>query len=88
MPTSPVTTRIPLTSLGHLVTEVKKQLFGIKAPVSEELSGWRKYFNSYTMQGRRNCVLTTYGILAVTAVVLLMHRPNKNESKTSTSTEG
>ncbi|KAG7237092.1 hypothetical protein INR49_032842 [Caranx melampygus] len=54
MPTSPVKTRIPLTSFGHLITEVKKQLFGIEAPASVELTGWRKYFNSYTLQGRRN----------------------------------
>ncbi|XP_057700512.1 uncharacterized protein LOC130920957 isoform X1 [Corythoichthys intestinalis] len=54
MPTSPVKTRIPLTSFGHLITEVKRQLFGIEAPASVELTGLKKYFNSYTMQGRRN----------------------------------
>lgn len=32
----------------------QKQLFGIEKPVSIELTGWRKYFNSYTLQGRRN----------------------------------
>lgn len=32
----------------------QKHLFGIEAPASVELSGWRKYFNSYTLQGRRN----------------------------------
>ncbi|MED6265741.1 hypothetical protein CHARACLAT_028586, partial [Characodon lateralis] len=54
MPTSPVKTRIPLTSIGLLITEVKKQLFGIKEPLSVQLAGWRKHFNSYTLQGRRN----------------------------------
>ncbi|PWA21302.1 hypothetical protein CCH79_00018444 [Gambusia affinis] len=54
MPTSPVKTRVPLSSFGHLITEVKKQLFGIKGPSSVQLTGWRKYFNSYTLQGRRN----------------------------------
>ncbi|TNM85738.1 hypothetical protein fugu_008009 [Takifugu bimaculatus] len=54
MPTSPVKTRIPLTSFGHLITEVKKQLFGIEAPAPVELTGWRKHLNSYTLQGRRN----------------------------------
>ncbi|XP_070782048.1 ATP synthase membrane subunit K, mitochondrial-like [Enoplosus armatus] len=85
MPTSPVKTRIPLTSFGHLITEVKKQLFGIEAPTSVELTGWRKYFNSYTLQGRRNCVLVTYGIFAVTAAAYLMHRRNKKENQTSSS---
>ncbi|KAF6736366.1 hypothetical protein FQA47_009135 [Oryzias melastigma] len=54
MPTSPVKTRIPITSFGHLITEVKKQLFGIEAPSAAELTGWRKHFNSYTQLGRRN----------------------------------
>ncbi|CAL8271677.1 unnamed protein product [Gadus morhua 'NCC'] len=54
MPTSPVKTRIPLTSFGHLITEVKRQLFGIEAPAAVDLIGWKKYFNSYTLQGRRN----------------------------------
>lgn len=79
MPTSPVKTRIPLTSFGHLVTEVKKQLFGIEAPASVEFTGWRKYFNSYTPQGRRNCVLATYGILLVGAAAFFMQRRNKQE---------
>uniref|UniRef100_A0A3B5A7W5 Uncharacterized protein n=1 Tax=Stegastes partitus TaxID=144197 RepID=A0A3B5A7W5_9TELE len=30
-----------------------------------------KYFNSYTMLGRRNCVLATYGFLGATLAVLL-----------------
>ncbi|KAJ0050808.1 hypothetical protein NL108_006170 [Boleophthalmus pectinirostris] len=82
MPTSPVKTRIPLTSFGHLVTEVKRQLFGIEPPTSLELTGWRKYFNSYTALGRRNCVLATYGILVATATVYVMHRRNSQEKKT------
>ncbi|KAM4583928.1 ATP synthase membrane subunit K, mitochondrial-like isoform 2-T2 [Odontesthes bonariensis] len=86
MPTSPVKTRIPLTSFGHLITEVKKQLFGIEAPTSLELTGWRKHFNSYTIQGRRNCVLVTYGILVVTAAAFMMHRQNREEKRTSPST--
>ncbi|XP_037620098.1 ATP synthase membrane subunit DAPIT, mitochondrial-like [Sebastes umbrosus] len=86
MPTSPVNTRIPLTSFGHLITEVKRQLFGIEAPASVELTGWRKYFNSYTLQGRRNCVLATYGLFAVTAAAYWMHRKNKKEIQASSST--
>ncbi|XP_077574725.1 ATP synthase F(0) complex subunit k, mitochondrial-like [Stigmatopora nigra] len=79
MPTSPVKTRIPLTSFGHLITEVKRQLFGIEAPASVELTGLKKYFNSYTLQGRRNCVLATYAILLTTATAYFMHRQNKKE---------
>ncbi|XP_034544219.1 ATP synthase membrane subunit DAPIT, mitochondrial-like [Notolabrus celidotus] len=86
MPTSPVKTRIPLTSFGHLITEVKKQLFGIEAPTSVELTGFRKYFNSYTLQGRRNYVLVTYGVFAVAAAAYFMHRQNKIEHQTSSST--
>lgn len=83
MPTSPVKTRIPLTSFGHLVTEVKKQLFGMEAPVSAEFTGWRKYFNSYTPRGRRNCVLATYSMLVVGAAVFLMQKRNRREEVTS-----
>ncbi|KAI3353365.1 hypothetical protein L3Q82_019899 [Scortum barcoo] len=63
-----------------------RQLFGIEAPASVELTGWRKYFNSYTLQGRRNCVMVTYGIIAVTAAAYLMHRQSKKENQTSDST--
>ncbi|XP_061130327.1 ATP synthase membrane subunit K, mitochondrial-like [Syngnathus typhle] len=80
MPTSPVKTRIPLTSFGHLITEVKRQLFGIKAPAPAELTGLRKYFNGYTLQGRRNCVLATYAILLVTATAYFIHRQDKKQA--------
>ncbi|XP_043970701.1 ATP synthase membrane subunit K, mitochondrial-like [Gambusia affinis] len=86
MPTSPVKTRVPLSSFGHLITEVKKQLFGIKGPSSVQLTGWRKYFNSYTLQGRRNCVLATYGVLGATAAAFLMHKQNKDGRQMSAST--
>ncbi|KAK5899217.1 hypothetical protein CesoFtcFv8_008717 [Champsocephalus esox] len=86
MPVSPVKTRIPLTSLGHLITEVKKQLFGIEAPASSELTGLRKYFNSYTLQGRRNYVLATYGVFALTAAAYWIHRQHKKENQAPSST--
>ncbi|XP_056137051.1 ATP synthase membrane subunit K, mitochondrial-like [Lampris incognitus] len=86
MPTSPVKGRIPLSSFGHLITEVKRQLFGIEAPAAVELTGWRKYFNSYTLQGRRNCVLATYGVLVLSAAAYLMHSRNKEGRQTSSST--
>ncbi|XP_034447072.1 ATP synthase membrane subunit DAPIT, mitochondrial-like [Hippoglossus hippoglossus] len=85
MPTSPVKTRIPLTSFGHLITEVKRQLFGIEAPASSELTGLRKYFNSYTLQGRRNCVLATYGVLVLSAAAYMMHRQSKKETSSPTA---
>ncbi|XP_040320036.1 ATP synthase membrane subunit DAPIT, mitochondrial-like [Herpailurus yagouaroundi] len=30
-----------------------------------QLTGIRKYFNSYTLTGRMNCVLATYGGIAL-----------------------
>uniref|UniRef100_A0A3B4CF50 Uncharacterized protein n=1 Tax=Pygocentrus nattereri TaxID=42514 RepID=A0A3B4CF50_PYGNA len=33
-----------------------RQLFGIEAPVNLVQTGWRKHFNSYTLQGRRNVI--------------------------------
>ncbi|XP_053709058.1 ATP synthase membrane subunit K, mitochondrial-like isoform X2 [Synchiropus splendidus] len=77
MPTSPVKTRIPLTSFGHLITEVKRQIFGVEAPPPAQLTGLRKHFNSYTLQGRRNCVLATYGILLAAAAAYYVHQQNK-----------
>uniref|UniRef100_A0A3Q1FU31 Up-regulated during skeletal muscle growth protein 5 n=1 Tax=Acanthochromis polyacanthus TaxID=80966 RepID=A0A3Q1FU31_9TELE len=61
-------------------------LFGVETPSAAELTGWRKYFNSYTTQGRRNYVLATYGILVVSAAAFLMHRQNREEKQTSAST--
>ncbi|XP_036968835.1 ATP synthase membrane subunit DAPIT, mitochondrial-like isoform X1 [Acanthopagrus latus] len=86
MPVSPVKTRIPLTSFGHLITEVKRQLFGIEPPASTELKGWRKYLNSYTIQGRRNSVLASYGLLAAVAAAYLMHKRNKKENQAPSPT--
>ncbi|XP_038141204.1 ATP synthase membrane subunit DAPIT, mitochondrial-like [Cyprinodon tularosa] len=82
MPTSPVKTRIPLTSFGHLITEVKKQLFGMESPSPVQLTGWRKHFNSYTLQGRRNCVLATYGILGSLAAAYLMNKKHQDGKQT------
>ncbi|XP_061736791.1 ATP synthase membrane subunit K, mitochondrial-like [Nerophis ophidion] len=81
MPTSPVKVRVPLTSFGHLITEVKRQFLGMEDPAAVKLTGWRKYFNSYTMQGRRNCVLATYSIVAVTMAAYFMHRQTKKEAQ-------
>ncbi|XP_072513604.1 ATP synthase membrane subunit K, mitochondrial-like [Salminus brasiliensis] len=83
MPSSPVKTRVPLSSFGHLVTEVQRQLFGIKAPVN--LTGWRKHVNTYTLQGRRNFVLATYGVLALTAAACMLNRNKNKEHPTPSS---
>jgi len=83
MPVSPVKTRIPLTSFGHLITEVKRQLLGVETPVNvDQLTGWRKHFNSYTLTGRRNFVLATYGVLAVAAAAYMMTRRSKEKDQT------
>ncbi|KAL2086454.1 hypothetical protein ACEWY4_017513 [Coilia grayii] len=79
MPASPVKTRIPLTSFGHLISEVKRQLFGIEAPAAVDLTGWRKHFNTYTLQGRRNCVLVTYAVLALGAAAYAINRKKGQE---------
>ncbi|CAL8330862.1 unnamed protein product [Lota lota] len=79
MPTSPVKTRAPLTSFGHLITEVKRQLFGIEAPATVELTGWKKYFNSYTLQGWRNWVWAIYGVLFCSVSAYLMYKQRKEQ---------
>ncbi|KAJ8245992.1 hypothetical protein GJAV_G00262500 [Gymnothorax javanicus] len=83
MPTSPVKTRIPLTSFGHLITEAKRQLFGIEPPSTGQFTGWRKHFNSYTLQGRRNFVLATYGLIGLLTAVYLLKKSDKEENRES-----
>ncbi|KAM5141032.1 ATP synthase F(0) complex subunit k, mitochondrial [Mantella aurantiaca] len=44
-------------------------------------TGFQKYFNAYTIIGRRNCVLATYGALA--AIVLFFKlKPKKQKAVT------
>ncbi|XP_072280634.1 ATP synthase membrane subunit K, mitochondrial [Pyxicephalus adspersus] len=44
-------------------------------------TGFKKYFNSYTMVGRRNYVLATYG--AIAGIVLFFKlRPKKQKAVT------
>ncbi|XP_023654430.1 ATP synthase membrane subunit K, mitochondrial [Paramormyrops kingsleyae] len=39
---------------------------GHDAGSQHQFTGFSKYFNSYTLQGRKNCVLATYaGIAAI-----------------------
>lgn len=53
-----LTTVLPLITVRVCVCVwffvFQRQLFGIEPPASTELRGWRKYLNSYTIQGRRN----------------------------------
>uniref|UniRef100_A0A3B3I6H2 Uncharacterized protein n=1 Tax=Oryzias latipes TaxID=8090 RepID=A0A3B3I6H2_ORYLA len=56
------------------------------APSSVELTGWRKHFNSYTLQGRRNCVLATYGMLVIAAAAYAMSRRSREDKQMPTST--
>ncbi|XP_064814805.1 ATP synthase membrane subunit K, mitochondrial-like [Oncorhynchus masou masou] len=86
MSTSPVKTRIPLTSFGHLITEVKRQLFGMEAPATVNLTGWRRHFNSYTLQGRRNFVLATYGVLALSAAAYMIRHRSKEDPRVASPT--
>ncbi|XP_037584717.1 ATP synthase membrane subunit DAPIT, mitochondrial-like [Cebus imitator] len=37
---------------------------GPEADEQFQFTGIKKYFNSYTLRGRRNCVLATYGGIA------------------------
>jgi up-regulated protein 5 len=41
------------------------------------LKGWQKYFNSYTLRGRFNCVVATYGTIFGTVLLykLLKRKP-------------
>uniref|UniRef100_A0A672MK95 Uncharacterized protein n=1 Tax=Sinocyclocheilus grahami TaxID=75366 RepID=A0A672MK95_SINGR len=54
-------------------------LFGIDAPTPTELTGLRKHFNSYILQGRRNV-----RSLRISAVYML-RRSMKEEHKTASA---
>ncbi|EHH19345.1 ATP synthase membrane subunit K, mitochondrial [Macaca nemestrina] len=38
---------------------------GPESDAQYQFTGIKKYFNSYTLTGRRNCVLATYGSIAL-----------------------
>ena len=40
--------------IGVCVCVFQRQLFGIEAPAAVDLTGCKKYFNSYTLQGLHN----------------------------------
>ncbi|XP_075072321.1 ATP synthase F(0) complex subunit k, mitochondrial [Mixophyes fleayi] len=54
---------------------------GHDSGAQHHFTGIQKYFNSYTMIGRRNCVLATYGTIA--AIILFFKlKPKKQAAVT------
>ncbi|XP_019411266.1 PREDICTED: up-regulated during skeletal muscle growth protein 5 [Crocodylus porosus] len=54
---------------------------GPDAGNQHQFTGFQKYFNSYTLTGRKNCVIATYSTLA--AIILYFKlRPKKVSSVT------
>ncbi|XP_041789259.1 ATP synthase membrane subunit DAPIT, mitochondrial [Chelmon rostratus] len=54
---------------------------GHDAGSERQFTGFAKYFNSYTITGRRNCVLATYaGILGI--VLFYKLKPKKQAAVT------
>ncbi|XP_069609800.1 ATP synthase membrane subunit K, mitochondrial [Dendrobates tinctorius] len=51
---------------------------GHDAGTQYHFTGIKKYFNSYTMVGRRNCVLATYASIA--AIVLFFKLKPKKQA--------
>ncbi|KAK9981404.1 hypothetical protein ABG768_000940 [Culter alburnus] len=55
---------------------------GHDAGTQHQFTGIAKYFNSYTITGRRNCVLATYASIA--AIILFFKlKPKKQKAVTS-----
>uniref|UniRef100_A0A8C4NGR8 Up-regulated during skeletal muscle growth protein 5 n=1 Tax=Eptatretus burgeri TaxID=7764 RepID=A0A8C4NGR8_EPTBU len=46
---------------------------------ARQFTGIQRYFNSYTLIGRRNCVLLTYGTL-LTIFMYFKLRPSKQKA--------
>ncbi|CAK6443242.1 unnamed protein product [Pipistrellus nathusii] len=52
---------------------------GPEADAQFQFTGIKKYFNSYTITGRMNCVIATYGNIAL-LVMYFKLRSKKNSS--------
>uniref|UniRef100_A0A8D0H0A9 Up-regulated during skeletal muscle growth protein 5 n=1 Tax=Sphenodon punctatus TaxID=8508 RepID=A0A8D0H0A9_SPHPU len=50
---------------------------GPDSGTEHQFTGIKKYFNSYTLTGRRNCVLATYASIGL-IVLYFKLRPKKN----------
>uniref|UniRef100_UPI00358F2FA6 ATP synthase membrane subunit K, mitochondrial n=1 Tax=Myxine glutinosa TaxID=7769 RepID=UPI00358F2FA6 len=46
---------------------------------AQQFTGIQRYFNSYTMFGRKNCVLLTYGTI-FTILMYFKLRPSKQKA--------
>ncbi|XP_046900135.1 ATP synthase membrane subunit DAPIT, mitochondrial [Hypomesus transpacificus] len=55
---------------------------GHDAGSQHQFTGIAKYFNAYTITGRRNCVLLTYASIA-TIVLLFKLKPKKQAAITN-----
>ncbi|KAM9817990.1 ATP synthase membrane subunit DAPIT, mitochondrial [Syngnathus acus] len=54
---------------------------GHDAGTAHQFTGFAKYFNAYTMVGRRNCVLATYATLAAIGLFFKL-KPKKQAAVT------
>ncbi|XP_056136221.1 ATP synthase membrane subunit DAPIT, mitochondrial [Lampris incognitus] len=54
---------------------------GHDAGAQHQFTGIAKYFNSYTITGRRNCVLATYATIAAIALFFKL-KPKKQAAVT------
>ncbi|XP_022611128.1 up-regulated during skeletal muscle growth protein 5 [Seriola dumerili] len=54
---------------------------GHDAGTQHQFTGFAKYFNSYTITGRRNCVLATYASLVAIALFFKL-KPKKQAAVT------
>ncbi|KAK1164363.1 ATP synthase membrane subunit DAPIT [Huso huso] len=56
---------------------------GHDAGSQHQFTGFQKYFNAYTITGRRNCVLATYASIA--AIVLFFKLKPKKQTPAITA---
>ncbi|TRY56168.1 hypothetical protein DNTS_002526 [Danionella cerebrum] len=56
---------------------------GHDSGTEHQFTGFSKYFNSWTITGRRNCVLGTYASIALIAFGIYMYRSGKKNKVTA-----
>ncbi|XP_063163188.1 ATP synthase membrane subunit K, mitochondrial [Candoia aspera] len=54
---------------------------GHDSGTQHQFTGFKKYFNSYTLVGRRNYVLLTYGSILMIILGFKMRKPKKEVSQ-------
>ncbi|OQV18053.1 hypothetical protein BV898_07824 [Hypsibius exemplaris] len=57
------------------------ELYAVKAMAGdhaelEHLKGWQKYYNTYTIIGRRNIAISTYGFIALGVIIYKLKNRN------------